>query len=278
MDHDFFSRFYPRIVEVLYRDESFWKRVNYDVNRLQLKTKTFNILFVTNGSGYYWLDDQKYELRRGNLFHFSPGSALRLLSSRENPLQYYSVNYDYRFIKWEGTTVYTSESMIGLSFPAMSFIPEISLLQSSFDSLHKLWDKKDRGYEWLARLGFQQLLIEVDQALRMLDKAEDHIGQIITQSEQYIKDNYDKSLDREELAARASLSLSYYSIMFKKWTGYSPLKYIHNVRIEQAKRLLRSGNMKISEVAREVGFEDPLYFARIFTKKTGLSPRDYRKV
>lgn len=64
---------------------------------------------------------------------------------------------------------------------------------------------------------------------------------------------------------------------FKDFTGSSPQAYLTDMRIEQAKDLLSNTSFQIAEIAELVGYSDPLYFSRIFKKKTGYSPNEYKK-
>lgn len=69
----------------------------------------------------------------------------------------------------------------------------------------------------------------------------------------------------------------WFSRLFRRYTGLSPQPYLIELRMTHAARLLRSTDCPVGEVARLVGYEDPLYFSRLFTCRFGLSPRAYRK-
>lgn len=84
-------------------------------------------------------------------------------------------------------------------------------------------------------------------------------------------------LKLNQLAQLCNLSLSSFKRNFKKEFKDSPTNYINAKRIEKAKELLRISTMPISEIAYKLGFQDPLYFTRVFKKKTSISPSDYRK-
>ena len=60
--------------------------------------------------------------------------------------------------------------------------------------------------------------------------------------------------------------------------GVPPCKYLTSIRINKAKELLESTDCPVSEIGSIIGYENPLYFSRIFKKQTGLSPAAYRKV
>lgn len=83
------------------------------------------------------------------------------------------------------------------------------------------------------------------------------------------------SLDR--LAEQAGLSRFHFQRLFKAATGVSPSQYQIDLRMNEARRLLRETKMGVVDVALEVGYANPSHFARLFRRETGLSPSDYRR-
>ncbi len=83
------------------------------------------------------------------------------------------------------------------------------------------------------------------------------------------------SLNR--LAAQAGLSKFHFQRLFKAGTGVSPSRYHINLRMNEARRLLRETKMSVVDVALGVGYANPSHFARLFRRETGLSPSDYRR-
>ncbi len=94
---------------------------------------------------------------------------------------------------------------------------------------------------------------------------------------QYIHTNYASEISLDSLADIACVSKTYLAHLFRTRLGISPLRFLHQVRIEAAKRLLGTSQLPVREVAAQVGFSDPLYFSRAFRQATGLSPRAYRQ-
>jgi AraC-like DNA-binding protein len=80
-----------------------------------------------------------------------------------------------------------------------------------------------------------------------------------------------------EIAECLRLNPDYLSRVFKQHVGRSVGRYILDRRLDVARDLLLSAPLSIKEIARQVGFDDALYFSRIFRRETGLSPRDYRQ-
>ncbi len=80
-----------------------------------------------------------------------------------------------------------------------------------------------------------------------------------------------------ELAAQAGLSRFHFNRLFKSATGVSPSRYHINLRMDEAKRLLRETKKSIVEIALDVGYATPSHFAQLFRRETGLSPSKYRR-
>ncbi len=92
----------------------------------------------------------------------------------------------------------------------------------------------------------------------------------------YMRENLDKHLSLDQLAAKANLSKYHFTSRYKSLTGYSPIKHFLNMKTEYACRLLDSTDLSVQAVAEAVGYDDPLYFSRLFRQIIGRSPRDYR--
>jgi AraC-like DNA-binding protein len=80
-----------------------------------------------------------------------------------------------------------------------------------------------------------------------------------------------------ELAELVQLSESHVRKLFIKQTGQAPLHFVHSIKIEQAKKLLASSVKPVSQIAYELGVDNPNYFSRMFKTKTGLTPIQYRQ-
>ncbi len=98
----------------------------------------------------------------------------------------------------------------------------------------------------------------------------------ITRAKQYIQDHQTEDLSLSQVARAVNTSTFYFCKMFKKFTGLNFTDYLSRVRIEKAKNLLINPNLRISEVAYEVGFQSLTHFNRVFRKTVGQSPSEYR--
>lgn len=94
----------------------------------------------------------------------------------------------------------------------------------------------------------------------------------------YIQRNYNQPLRLDDVARVAGLSPAYFSTLFAKTTGQTFSDYAADVRIQKACEFLEKSDMNVSEIAQTLGFPDVRYFSKLFRKKIGIKPTDYRKI
>ena len=99
---------------------------------------------------------------------------------------------------------------------------------------------------------------------------------MITRAKQYIRENQAEELSLGQVAKAVNASSFYFCKMFKKGTGMNFTEYVCRVRIESAKNLLLNPNLRISEIAYQVGFQSLTHFNRVFKKTVGEAPTEYR--
>lgn len=90
--------------------------------------------------------------------------------------------------------------------------------------------------------------------------------------------SYREQWNVERMARAVNLSTSYFSIQYRKTFGISPVEDLIRIRINAASSLLRVTNKSLSEIAAETGFQSEYYFSKLFKKRMGLSPKNYRSM
>jgi len=93
----------------------------------------------------------------------------------------------------------------------------------------------------------------------------------------FIEEHLAEPIRLQDLAVRMALAPVYFSNLFSGAMGVSPIQYLNRRRIARAKELLLISPLSIKEIAAKTGFEDPLYFSRVFQKQEGMSPFHYRQ-
>jgi AraC-like DNA-binding protein len=99
---------------------------------------------------------------------------------------------------------------------------------------------------------------------------------VITRAKDFIRQHQTEDLSLGQVAKAVNTSTFYFCKMFKKVTGLNFTDYLSRIRIENAKNLLLNPNLRISEIAYEVGFQSLTHFNRVFKRIVGQSPTEYR--
>ncbi len=92
----------------------------------------------------------------------------------------------------------------------------------------------------------------------------------------YMQENIENNLTLNQLADYFRYSPSHFSMLFQKETGFSPINYFIRLKIQKACQYIELTHLKLNEISTKLGFEEPAYFSRIFTKIMGMSPSSYR--
>lgn len=165
-----------------------------------------------------------------------------------------------------------------ISSASQSFAKEIANLMDSMEELERL---QSDGYELLMvaflHMIFQKLFIRyqapntkkalfIDTDALLYQKLADHIYK-----------NYDQKLTLEDIANVGHISRNKCCSLFNKYTQHSPIDFVNLYRLEVSTEMLKMTNARISEIAFACGFGQQSYFNRIFLKKYGMTPKEYRK-
>jgi AraC-like DNA-binding protein len=119
----------------------------------------------------------------------------------------------------------------------------------------------------------QHLAILSNQVIMRQENAE---PPVITKAKKYIEEHQTEDISLGDVAKAVNTSTFYFCKMFKKVTGINFTDYVTRLRLERAKNLLLNPNLRISEIAFEVGFQSLTHFNRVFKRILGQSPTDYR--
>ena len=135
---------------------------------------------------------------------------------------------------------------------------------------------RHKDYFEMERIYLKELLILISRYRIRDDTIKLSQGySIIQNAATYISDNYDSDLSLEFLSAKFAMSPSHFSKQFKSVTGIGLSEYINISRISAAEKLLSKSNMPITEIATRCGFNDSNYFAAVFKKLKGITPKKF---
>lgn len=157
-----------------------------------------------------------------------------------------------------------------------------TLLTDGQEIASKIFETDQDGYHSLYR---QKNVIQITAWLRTLEDglcqalSEQKATQknfLVENTKKYICAHLHERLMLQDIAAHFNVSPNHLSQLFKRVTDMGITEYITNQKIEESKKLLTEGTLKVYEVADQLGFESAFYFSKVFKKITGISPKDYR--
>ena len=135
------------------------------------------------------------------------------------------------------------------------------------------------GFDELLTMYLKQIFLLV-QRTRMEEKpsVSTYIQEEIEYARRYFNEHYNEPISIQDYAESRNMSVCWFQRNFKQIVNHTPMQYLLMIRINNAVSLLETTDYGLSEISAIVGYEDPLYFSRLFRKIKGISPRDYRKL
>ncbi|WP_068472004.1 helix-turn-helix domain-containing protein [Saccharicrinis aurantiacus] len=154
-----------------------------------------------------------------------------------------------------------------------------NIIARFIESLEFYFENPDLVSEDILELKVKELillLIQTKNIDSIVDLISDLYAPKTAQLRKVIDTHLFSNFSADELAKMSNLSLSSFKREFKKVYNDSPQNYINTKRIEKAQILLKSTALSVSDIAYDIGFNDPQYFTRLFTKHTGITPSEFR--
>ena len=126
-------------------------------------------------------------------------------------------------------------------------------------------------------IGLTHFLGVVQRTMHAAEVRQRAVDQQIQETIDFVSQNPAAELSLTELAQLTQLSVSRYTLAFRRVTGCSPMEYFNRLRMQRACELLQTTGNSVQEIGQKVGYNDPYYFSRAFKKIIGVSPNEYRK-
>jgi AraC-like DNA-binding protein len=143
-------------------------------------------------------------------------------------------------------------------------------------------EEADIGSDFLNHLLVLELFVFISRALKMewensIKNKSPKLKELIEASQNYIHNNFERDISIGDIAKFIFLSKSYFAKAFKDEIGTSPINYLLKIRVQRSKELLSETDIKICDIALNVGFSNQQRFNEIFKKYTNVTPLKYRK-
>lgn len=224
------------------------------------------IMVVIRGNITYVIDGTSYTIEEGTVAYLPQGVRNYVEPQHGNSFVMYLCLF---------TCEYVADATHRLPFSTGMIKPASKRVVSLFKQMHYSFLEKNTCYK-LENRGYLQLIIaelatnHTERPMAALSNPR------VIQMKLHIKRHLHEKVKPHTIREITGLNPDYFASLFKKDTGYTIPQYINRCRIEKAKDLLVSGNQKIIEISHLCGFEDELYFTKLFKKRTGMPPTEFR--
>lgn len=185
--------------------------------------------------------------------------------------------FDRLLVSHNVSTAYLQNLCISIISMSMRFLIEINCtFEEIFGERDMVWNKLMRFEtisdikQWMKNI-FSYMVDNVNAKKKSKNQL------IVEQVKEIINERYGEELTTKELSKKIFLSPNYIGAIFKNETGIGFLEYLTQVRMEEAKVLLQDINLKIYEVAEQVGYNNTPYFSTVFKDFMGFAPKEYRE-
>lgn len=259
-----------------------WRRESGSPSHLH---DAIEVIFVTAGCGVNSIDFVQYPVIAGDLYVIKPGSVHSFYSA--STLQFYNLMFRFENFSAEEQILWRRNPPLTDFFATAAKLhlptPHSEPIRQRFEDLAAELARRLPGWELNAKAELILLLNQIGRAAaapalpRMPSGSDPHslLSQLL---EMINRDCFRPELSLARLAAKVHRSANYLSELFRIQTGSSVTRYIHTLRLEEARRLLiEKPKLTITEVAEKCGYLDPGYFTRRFHRYVGCSPLQYRK-
>lgn len=229
-------------------------------------------MLTLSGQGTYAIGGKTYELKAGDLVFVDSMEPHTHRTSKHS-----KENWNILWAQFNGITArgyYSQFKTRDIPVLDASKNPKIQLLMEKLLSANK---SKSIGAEFLSSRILVELLTEILFTAGAVVSPKINMPQFIQTALADIDAHFPENLSLEYFSDKLRLSKYHFAKEFKKYTGYSPVEYIINTRINHAKEYLQYSDLTITDISEAVGFNNTCHFINMFKQKVGITPLKFRK-
>ena len=232
----------------------------------------WQLLYVASGKAHFYIGNQDIIVTSGNMVLYQPKQEMHYEYFGKDKAEVYWVHFtggEVRNILKKHEVPLDNNVFYCGNSPTYAYLFKEMILELQTCQV---------GYEELLSMYLEQVFVLIQRS--RMDKrptVSSHIQEEMGIARRYFQEHYNEEINIEEYALSRNMSVSWFLRNFKQVTTKSPMQYILSIRINNAVSLLESTDYNVTEIATIVGYDNPLYFSRIFKKQKGVSPSDYRK-
>ena len=233
--------------------------------------RDYQLLYIAKGKGHFYFDGKERVVTEGSMVLYRPDESQMYYYHAPDKTEVYWVHFTgsqvqpilrlYRLPETEN--VFYAGTSSDYQYMYRQMIQELQLCRAN--------------YEELLSLTLRHIFIMINRQISEGGKAGGEIRNEIERAVHYFNENYNRQINIDGYAASRHISTCWFIRSFRQILKVTPMQYIMSLRLANAQSLLETTEYNITEIAEAVGYDNPLYFSRLFHRHMGVSPTEYRK-
>lgn len=269
MEHDLFES------NLYITDIGYYPKARHHFRKRENGASQYILIYCVDGKGWVESRDRKFDIAANQFFILPAGKPHLYGSHEKDPWTIYWLHFNGNMADFYADGYDTPTT---ISPTDESRIRErLAIFEEMYHVLENGYSKDNLNYA-ISSLYYFLGSIKYIGKFRESSGRQEHSKDVIEKAVLYMKEHIEKNLILDELCSYLRYSKSYFSNKFKRHTGYSPISYFIQLKIQAACHLLDFTDMQINQVCHKVGITDPYYFTKLFTKSIGYSPTRYREM
>lgn len=229
----------------------------------------FEIIYYSESRGKCLLNGEEYEIGENSVFFLTPEDFHRI--ETEDIKTAYSINLSF------SKSIIDSRIGDAFSLSAKVVFEPNEFLKVIIKEIETLFEKEDEFAKSESYHLLNALLIEIIKTGQTAGKSAQYMHPVIGKAMMYVLSYPNQNFTLEEIAKICHISPAYFSYIFHKETGKPFKKWVNQIKIEHACRLLENSDLSVLEISLECGFHSISHFGKIFKNAVGITPKEYRK-
>lgn len=231
------------------------------------------IIYCTEGYGWLEINKKKIEVSPSQFIAIPANTPHKYAANMDKPWTIYWIHFKGEIAAFIVELILKNSENYK---PYLSYNEDrIKLFEDICTNLENGYSSDTLRYVNMIFSHFLSSLIYEDKFNHEDNKVAD--DDIVDKTINFMQQNIKKTVRLDELSTFANLSTSHFSAIFRAKTGYSPIEYFNQLKIQKACQYISFTNLSIKNIAIDLGIDDQYYFTRMFTKLMGSSPSEYRK-
>ena len=245
---------------------------SYIINTIRPKGRgDYQLLYVAAGKLHLMCNGVEKIIPEGNMLLFRPGeSQIYYLYAKDKPETY-----------WVHFTGYDAEKLLDhYQMPTkvnVTFIGVSADYQWLFRQMIQELQLKRVNYSDLLNINLRHMFLIINRYLQEGSDLKSETLYEVERATHYFYENYTQNISIEEYARGRGMTANWFTQSFKKVTKHTPMQYIISLRITAAMNLIDGTTYNFSQISALVGYDNSMYFSRLFKKHTGMTPTEYKR-